>query len=104
MKSPRFISVLAVGFAASLLGACASTQSCNASADYRKAAAIPPIKAAEGLQLPESPSALRVPELTPVAKQAAETEPMPKKGRGTACLDYPPEIVVSDAASKDAKR
>ena len=96
-------SLLLTAISASLLNACASTQSCNVDADYRKAAAIPPIKAAEGLSLPQSPSALNVPNITPTAAQAAATQPMPKRGKGTACLDYPPEIPPVDAASGAAK-
>jgi len=97
MKNIALLSI-----AVSLLSACASTQRCEATADYRKAAAIPPIKAAEGLALPESPSALKVPNLTPAAITAAQ-QPGPKKGKGTACLDFPPEIAPTDAASIDAK-
>lgn len=88
---------------ASLLTACASNQVCNADADYRKAAAIPPIKAADGLALPQSASALKVPDITPAAAEAAATQPLPKKGKGTACLDYPPEIAPAIAASTAAK-
>ena len=97
------LSLLVTASAGLLLSACASTQSCNVEADYRNAAAIPPIKAAEGLSLPQSPSALRVPDITPAAAQAAATQPMPKRGKGTACLDYPPEIAPMDAASGAAK-
>lgn len=90
--------------AATLLSACASAPSCDlAGADYRKAAAIPPIKPAEGLKLPESGAALTVPELTPAAKTAA-LQPYPRKGKGTACLDYPPEIVTSEPAIAATKR
>ncbi len=97
------IALLTAALASLLLGACASNQTCNASAEYRKAAAIPPIKAAEGLALPSSPSALKVPDITPAALAAARTEPLPKKGRGTACLDYPPEIVPAEPAPAAAK-
>lgn len=97
------LSLLAIASAAVMLSACASNQTCNVDADYRKAAAIPPIKPAEGLSLPQSPSALKVPDITPAAQAAAVTQPMPKKGKGTACLDYPPEIAPADAASSAAK-
>ncbi len=97
------LALLSIASAAALLSACASTQTCKADADYRKAAAIPPIRAAEGLSLPQSPSALKVPDITPAAAQAAATQPMPRKGKGTACLDYPPEIAPADAASAGAK-
>ena len=96
--------LLPVTVLASLLfTACASNQTCKASADYRDAAAIRPIQPAEGLNLPTSASALKVPELTPAALAAARTEPLPKKGRGTACLDYPPEIAPVEAAPAAVK-
>lgn len=95
-------NIVLLSLAVSLLSACASTQTCEAKADYRKAAAIPPIQAADGLKLPESPSALKVPNLTPAAIAAAQ-QPGPKKGKGTACLDYPPEIAPTDAATGAAK-
>ncbi|MDO9452057.1 MAG: hypothetical protein Q7J29_04280 [Stagnimonas sp.] len=96
------ISFVLIVSAAALLGACAGNQTCKEDASYRKAAAIPPIKPAEGLNLPSSPSALVVPEITPAAAQAAQ-QPMPKKGKGTACLDYPPEIESESAAGGAAK-
>lgn len=88
--------------AALLTGACAGNRVCNASADYRNAAAIPPIQPAEGLKLPTSPAALKVPELTPGAQEAAKL-PLPRKGNGTACLDYPPEIAPIEPAISSAK-
>lgn len=95
--------ILVIASAASLLSACVSAPACNADAPYRKAAAIAPIKPAEGLNLPQSASALKVPDISPAAVQAAASQPMPKKGKGTACLDYPPEIAPVDAASGAAK-
>jgi len=85
-----------------LLSACAGQQTCRDDMAYRQAAAVPPIKPAEGLNLPESASALKVPSLTPAA-QAAAKQPLPKKGKGTACLDYPPEIEVETPAEEPAK-
>jgi len=97
------LSLFVIASATALLTACASNQTCNMEdADYRKAAAIPPIQPAEGLNLPQSASALKVPPLT-AAAQAAAKQPFPKKGKGTACLDYPPEIVVPEAATGAAK-
>ena len=97
------VSLLLIAPLAALLSACAGNSVCNADADYRKAGAIPPIQAAEGLKLPQSPSALKVPDITPAATQAAASQPLPKKGKGTACLDYPPEIAPAEAASSAAK-
>lgn len=97
------LSLSVAASAIALLSACAGNQTCNVDdADYRKAAAIPPIQAAEGLNLPQSPSALKVPEITAAAKAAA-SQPYPRKGKGTACLDYPPEIVSPEPASAAAK-
>lgn len=79
-----------------LTSGCASNQVCKDSAEYRKAAAIPPIQPAEGLSLPTSAAALKVPDLTPAAIEAAKLPP-PRKGKGTACLDYPPELTSSSS-------
>ena len=80
-----------------LLAACASNKPCGADDKYRQAAAIPPIVQAEGLKLPESAAALKVPTLTPAAVEAAR-QPLPRKGKREACLEYPPEIAPIDAA------
>lgn len=96
------MKLIVVALATLLLSACAGSRVCTASADYRKAAAIPPIQAAEGLKLPSSPAALKVPELTPAAQEAAKLPP-PRKGSGTACLDYPPEIAPAEPAIGPAK-
>lgn len=102
MKHSMKISLIAIAATAAMLSACAGNQVCKDDADYRKAAAIPPIQAAEGLALPQSASALKVPDITPAA-QAAAQQPLPKKGKGTACLDYPPEITPSEAAPAPVK-
>ena len=85
-----------------LLTACATDRRCGPDADYRKAGAVPPITAAEGLKVPESPSALKVPALTPAAIEAAQ-QPRGDDKRA-ACLDYPPEITPVAAAPDAAKR
>lgn len=90
------MKLIAIVIAALLTSACAGNQVCEASADYRKAGAIPPIQPAGGLTLPSSASALKVPDLTPAAIEAAK-QPPPRKGKGSACLDYPPELVPSDS-------
>ena len=102
MKHSMKISLLAIAATTVLLSACAGNQVCKDDADYRKAGAITPIQAAEGLSLPQSASALKVPDITPAAHVAAQ-QPLPKKGKGTACLDYPPEITPSEAAPVPAK-
>lgn len=96
------MKLIVITAAALLLSACAGNRVCTASADYREAAAIPPIQPAEGLKLPSSPSALKVPELTPAAVEASK-QPLPRRGRGTACLDYPPEMAPAEPASGAAK-
>jgi len=99
----KLVSLSFMTAASLLLTACAGNRVCNADAAYRRAAAIPPIQPAEGLQLPQSPSALKVPEITATAKAAAIEQPMPKRGKGTACLDYPPDIAPLEAASEPVK-
>lgn len=96
------MKLIAIVTASLLISACAGSKVCSSAAEYRNAAAIPPIQPAEGLLLPSSAAALKVPELTPAAVEAAKLPP-PRKGRGTACLDYPPEIAPLEPAISPAK-
>ena len=91
--------VVFVSFAALLLAGCASDSRCGSSTKYRKAQSITPIQSSGGLQIPESPSALRVPPLTDAAVAAAS---QPLSGK-RACLDMPPAIVVTPAPGTAAK-
>lgn len=89
----RFLPILGLAL---ILGGCATGPRCGEDDSYRQAQSIEPIHGIDGLQLPESPSALRVPPLTEAAKVAAET-PV-GQGKRAACLSWPPEMTAAAAA------
>ncbi len=80
------------------LGGCAASSYCTDEQNYQKARSVAPVKSAEGMQLPESPSALRIPPppANPVAfgevyKDAEDDERV-------RCLDTPPEMPLPPLA------
>lgn len=87
MMSSRILALAAVA----LLSACASGGHCVGEFDYQKAASLPPATAVQGLAVPESASALRIPP--PAAKPVpyAEFYPDPEdpEDRKVRCLDVP---------------
>lgn len=77
------------------LAACGANSYCLVQQDYQKAEIVPELRAADGLEMPDSPSALRLP--------AAPANPAPfgvrnKDGEGV-CLDKPPRMPASPAAA-----
>jgi len=88
LKGSRNLGVLtAVGMA---LSGCHSlhnlTHSCdNDTYGYNKAGSIPPLRVPEGLDPPDTKSALQVPVLNEA--------PPPPRGRKDPCLDEPPKFV-----------
>jgi hypothetical protein len=82
------MKVLAVVPAAILLSACGATKYCLQEQDYQKAAVVQDLRPTDGLVLPQSAGALRMPPEPP--------NPTPfgvaaKDGKGI-CLDQPPRI------------
>lgn len=77
--------------AAGLLSACASTrnQECGGTVDYRNAESVEPVKGTDGIAVPESPAALRIP---PPSKPEAALPATKNPNRRTTCADFPPEI------------
>lgn len=86
------IKPLALGAFALLLSACATDRECTQDASYRKASSVTPIRGTGELQLPESPSALRIPPISEAAKAAAAEPVSYGKGRRAGCLDIPPTL------------
>ena len=72
--------------------ACTSNNYCLVDQDYQKAEIVPELRPVDGLAIPASPSALRLPErpgtAVPFGTKNAE-------GDGV-CLDKPPEMVRPD--------
>ena len=74
------------------LSGCAVSSYCEGEQDYQKAESVPPLVAAQGLKLPESASALKIPP--PPAQPVAYAEPY-KDADGddrVRCLDTPPAM------------
>lgn len=68
--------------AATLLAGCASRNACIGDTAYKQAATLPPPVTVDGLKMPESASALRIPP-APAAAQPAGEE---------VCLQTPPAM------------
>lgn len=84
-----FSRVLLLGASVLVLSACGANRYCVIDQPYQSAATVPELKPVEGLSLPQSPSALRLP--------AAPAERVPfgtldADGMGV-CLDKPPILV-----------
>lgn len=82
----------------SLLAACSTNSYCLGEQDYQKAQVVPELRSAEGLTMPNSPSALRLPAAP------AAVEPFGRRDGegGGVCLDKPPEM-AQPAAPAQAK-
>ena len=74
------------------LSGCALNSYCEGEQDYQTAPSVPPLNTAEGLQLPESPSALRIPP--PPASPVPYGERYKDEDGDDAirCLDRPPDM------------
>ena len=72
------------------VAACSANNYCLTEQDYQKAEVVPEIKPVEGLAVPASPSALRLPD-RPTTQVAFGYEN--KDGDGV-CLDQPPAMPV----------
>ena len=81
-----------------ILGGCASNRYCVGEQDYEKAQTLPPLKSVEGLRLPETAAALRIPP-PPAVQVPFGTEDADGNG---VCLDRPPPLAAPPAAEKRA--
>lgn len=70
------------------LGACGANSYCLVPQEYQNARTVPELRPVEGLVIPESPSALRLP------KAPADPQPFGKKSESGIgiCLDKPPRL------------
>lgn len=100
MKTLKFTALLG----ALALAGCASGGRCVGEFEYQKAENVAPIRSAEGVKAPESPSALRIPAQPQQSTAFAEYAPDPEKPgkQKVSCLDTPPlmpEPAVAPAAT-----
>lgn len=89
-------SVVAVLLGALLCAGCSSKSYCMKEQKYDHVASIPPVTGGDGLKIPNSPTALRVPPAPPPAQDAPFGSKVidPKHPHRTqyACLDEPPPM------------
>jgi hypothetical protein len=93
--------VLLLGLA--LLAGCGSKAYCMRDQKYDHVASIPPITGGDGLNIPNSPTALRVPPAPPNAPDAPfgskVVDPQHPGRTQYACLDEPPPLPAGADAS-----
>ena len=90
----KVLPLLALGAATLLLGGCATSMVCGNDTDYLDAPSITPISGANGVAVPNSPSALVIPAGTGQETAVAQSSNL---NRRTSCLDFPPEVASSSA-------
>lgn len=84
--------VLLVLLSGLVLGGCANKRYCLKKQSYEDAGSIPPLKSADGLQIPQSAGALVVP---PPSAQQVPFGRLEKTANGAGkveCLDRPPPM------------
>ena len=74
------------------LGACSVNTYCEGEQDYQKAGTVPPLQGAEGLKLPQSASALKIPPPPPHPVAYGEHVKDEDGDDVVQCLDKPPEM------------
>lgn len=95
---PVVLSLVVI--AGSGLAACSGANSyCLKESDYQRARVVPELHGADGLAMPDSPSALRLP---PEPVNPAPFGVRTADGAGE-CLDRPPPMIASPRAKEPAK-
>jgi hypothetical protein len=94
-RAACFNAVVALG-SLMLLGACGTNSYCLNEQDYQKARVVPELRSADGLTMPNSPSALRLPS-PPANGEPFGTED--EQGAGV-CLDKPPAMAAPAAPAE----
>ena len=94
-RAAAFNAVIALG-SLMLLSACGTNSYCLNEQDYQKARVVPELRSADGLTMPNSPSALRLPS-APGAGQPFGVED--EEGAGV-CLDKPPAMAQPTAPAE----
>jgi hypothetical protein len=74
------------------LAGCAAGSYCDGQQDYQRARSVPALKPAEGLKVPESGSALRIPPAPANPVPYGEVQKDAEGDEVVRCLDKPPEL------------
>lgn len=86
-------AVLLLGLSAAvLLGGCSSSRRCAGTPAYQKEATLPAPGPVEGLTVPESASALRIPDAPENSVPYGRKVKDPRGGSMYECLDVPPRL------------
>lgn len=88
------LGALVATAALALLSACASNEYCLKPQKYQGAANLPELRPVDGLQIPESASALRVP---PEPENVVPFGEIDENGKAM-CLDHPQRLYVVESA------
>ena len=96
----RLLPVLLVVSSVLALSACGTTAHCRRPQEYQLAQDRAPLVGAEGQELPESASALRIPPPVenPVGFGAKTSDD--KGNEAWSCLDIPPKLVLPEDKTK----
>jgi uncharacterized lipoprotein len=97
------LRLLASAVAVLMLSGCASNRYCSGDVSYQQAQTLPPPAAVEGLKMPDSPSALRIPPApaknVPFSTDVADAG---KPGKTRAeCLDMPARMAPRPAPAEE---
>jgi hypothetical protein len=94
---------LALSLAALFCSACTTRGYCLANQPYDHVASIPPITGGDGLNIPNSPTALKVPGAPPDSQDEPfgdrVQDPKHKDRTHVACLDEPPPLPTNAGAN-----
>jgi hypothetical protein len=74
------------------LAGCAATSYCDGQQDYQRARSVPALKPAEGLKVPASGTALRIPPAPANPVPYGEVQKDAEGANVVRCLDKPPEL------------
>jgi hypothetical protein len=93
---------LAILIPALALGGCVAGSYCEGTQDYQRAKSVPPLQPAEGMTVPESEGALRIPPPPANAVPYGEVARDEDGDEIVRCLDKPPEVPPEPAAAPAA--
>jgi hypothetical protein len=74
------------------LGGCVAGSYCEGTQDYQRAKSVPPLQPAEGIKVPESEGALRIPPPPANSVPYGELARDEDGDEYVRCLDKPPEV------------
>jgi uncharacterized lipoprotein len=100
------VRLISLAGAVALLAGCGASRYCSGVQPYQTAVDLPPLATVEGLGVPESQAALRVPAGPTEGPGYAETYEDQRGRERIRCLDMPPplpaEVLERDQRSDDA--